>query len=914
MPRPFCLNPLIFITDMVKYRGLVFFLFILLPAFSWATHNRAGEITIKQTGDLTIEVTVTTYTKTTSTQADRDSVRVYWGDGSVEFVYRINGDGTPLANNRKLNYYVASHTYPGRATYTISMMDPNRNGGILNVNPPNSEGVPFYIEATYTFLNPQFQGYNNTAILLQPPIDFACVGERFVHNPNAYDPDGDSLAFEFIVPLQDSGLNVPNYIFPQQIEPGLDNIMTLDPVTGDLEWISPQIAGEYNIAIRVKEYRGGSLISSFIRDMQILVLVCNNSPPDIESADEVCVIAGHELNIPINVSDPDIGQLVALTAAGGPFEIKGNEAELINGNNGYQPQPYQARLIWRPDCAQIREQPYTVIVKAVDNFFDTTGLVDLHSIRIKVLGPAPTGLELVNESNIFQLSWDFPYACDMAPNNYFKGFSIWKRSGSNQFVLDSCETGLAGRGYTKIAANWKGIKNGRYYYEDHDVKDEGNFCYRIIAEFALSTPSGQPYLRVESIPSDEACLRTNADLPTITHVSVEKTDLTKGKMVIKWLPPDTKVLDTLINPGPYRYKLLRANDINGTGFQTVTGGEFTSSTFAGLRDTMLIDSMFDTQSKGYTYKIEFYAGSTGSLYGTSQTASSIFLTAAPSDNAVILTWSYNTPWDNYSFEIWRSDQGDPYHKIVTTIDEQYTDKAGIENGLSYCYKIIGFGDYGITEIPSPLINASEEACATPFDNVAPCKPIVTVTNICDEAAPGTPADAFVNYISWVPGCHNDDIAAYIIFYSEVLGGQMVQVGQVSGTELKYEHKPGEKIAGCYSVVAVDLAGNQSEFATPYCVNNCPVFELPNAFTPNGDGQNDVFRPYRSRFIESINFTVYNRWGQIVYTTHDPEINWNGQNTSGKDLTDGVYYYTCEAYESQNVSPIALSGYIELIRG
>jgi gliding motility-associated-like protein len=899
---------------MGKFRGLVLVLFFLSPAVMWATHNRAGEITIKQTGDLTIEVTVTTYTKTTSTQADRDSVRVYWGDGSFEFVYRVNGEGTPLANNRKLNYYVASHTYPGRATYTISMMDPNRNGGILNVNPPNSEGVPFYIEATYTFLNPQFQGYNNTAILLQPPIDFACVGQRFIHNPNAYDPDGDSLAFEFVVPLQDSGQNVPNYIWPQQIAPGLNNVMTLDPITGDLEWISPQIAGEYNIAIKVKEYRGGSLISSFIRDMQILVLVCDNNPPDVTSEEEVCVIAGHELNLLIHVSDPDAAQLVALTAAGGPFEIQGNEAQLINGNNGYQPQPYEARLIWRPDCAQIREQPYTVILKAVDNFFDTTGLVDLHAIRIKVLGPAPTGLDIKNENSVFQLSWDLPYSCDMVPNNYFKGFSIWKREGSNQFVLDSCETGLDGRGYTRIAANWKSTKDGRYYYEDHDIGNNGNYCYRILAEFALTTPSGQPYLRVQSIPSDEVCLRTNADLPFITHVTVEKTDMANGKILIKWMPPDTKVLDTLVNPGPYRYRLLRANDIQGTTFQPVMGGDFTSTTFAGLKDSMLVDSTIDTKTRGYNYEIEFYAGNAGTLYGTSQTASSIFLAAAPSDHSALLSWQYATPWDNYSFEIWRSDQGGPYNKIATTTEEQYIDKDGITNGLDYCYKIIAYGNYGIMDIPSPLINVSEENCVTPYDNVAPCSPVVSVTNICDEASPGTPADAFVNYVSWVPGCNNDDIASYIIYYGGAPGAPMDSVGQVGGTELKFEHKPGEKIAGCYSVVAVDEAGNYSLFAKPFCVENCPVFELPNAFTPNGDGQNDLFKPYRSRFIETINFTVYNQWGQVVFSTHDPDINWNGENQAGKKLSDGVYYYTCEAFESQNGVPISLSGYIELIKG
>ena len=54
---------------------------------------------------------------------------------------------------------------------------------------------------------------------------------------------------------------------------------------------------------------------------------------------------------------------------------------------------------------------------------------------------------------------------------------------------------------------------------------------------------------------------------------------------------------------------------------------------------------------------------------------------------------------------------------------------------------------------------------------------------------------------------------------------------------------------------------------------------------------------------------------MVFTTTDPQINWDGQNMSGKNVSDGVYYYTCEAFESQTTkTPIVLSGYIELIRG
>jgi gliding motility-associated-like protein len=312
--------------------------------------------------------------------------------------------------------------------------------------------------------------------------------------------------------------------------------------------------------------------------------------------------------------------------------------------------------------------------------------------------------------------------------------------------------------------------------------------------------------------------------------------------------------------------------------------------------------------------MDFYTGPGQTLYGSSQTASSVFLTALPSDEASLLSWEYQVPWDNYEFEIYRSDAGGPYNLVGSTNEESFEDDNGVLNGVEYCYQLVALGDYGLDMVAAPLINFSQETCVIPLDNVAPCAPNVTVTNICDEASPEIPADAFSNYVTWQLPCADDDVAYYIIFYIDQPGGDFVEVGRVDHPGNEFEHKPGEKIAGCYSIVAVDFNGNQSPASQPVCVENCPVFELPNAFTPNGDGQNDVFRPYRSRFIESIDFKVFNRWGQVVFTTTDPQINWNGANNSGKEVSDGVYYYTCEAYESQTQTPIILSGYIELIRG
>ncbi|MCI5090050.1 MAG: gliding motility-associated C-terminal domain-containing protein, partial [Phaeodactylibacter sp.] len=266
------------------HRFLLLLMFFTMGAtVVFATHNRAGEIRVELVdGDctgpngLTVQATVITYTKASSIPADRDTLTICWGDGTCERVARSNGPGSPpqgviLENDTKRNFYIATHTYPARTTYTISMTDPNRNGGILNVNFPNSDQVRFHIQTEYTFLNPQVQGCNNSPILLQPPIDIGCVGRVFTHNPNAFDADNDSLTYEFITPMQDVNLPVPNYQEVTAINPGPNNQITIDRFTGDIVWDAPQRAGEYNIAILIREYRNGQQIGSIVRDMQILV-------------------------------------------------------------------------------------------------------------------------------------------------------------------------------------------------------------------------------------------------------------------------------------------------------------------------------------------------------------------------------------------------------------------------------------------------------------------------------------------------------------------------------------------------------------------------------------------------------------------------------------------------------------------
>ena len=138
-----------------------------------ATHNRAGEISFIQLDQLRFKVIITTYTKESSAQADRDSLEIFWGDGLSEWLIRSNGNGNgvSLGNDIKQNIYEGEHTYPGIGEYQIEMTDPNRNGGILNVNHPFSDQVPFHLRTTLTILDATFNGFNTSPLLTNPPID-----------------------------------------------------------------------------------------------------------------------------------------------------------------------------------------------------------------------------------------------------------------------------------------------------------------------------------------------------------------------------------------------------------------------------------------------------------------------------------------------------------------------------------------------------------------------------------------------------------------------------------------------------------------------------------------------------------------------------------------------------------------------
>jgi gliding motility-associated-like protein len=115
----------------------------------------------------------------------------------------------------------------------------------------------------------------------------------------------------------------------------------------------------------------------------------------------------------------------------------------------------------------------------------------------------------------------------------------------------------------------------------------------------------------------------------------------------------------------------------------------------------------------------------------------------------------------------------------------------------------------------------------------------------------------------------------------------------------------------YRVTALSAAGCRGEGFVHIRVYKGPELYTPSAFTPNGDGLNETFYPFPVG-IKSINyFRVYNRWGQMVFSSNQLLKGWDGK-MGGVDQPSGVYVWMAEGVDKNN-NLITKKGTITVIR-
>jgi len=944
-----------------------FVLLFFAYSTAWATHLRAGEITARRISStaLTYRVTLTTYTdQINGVQANesQNTVFFYFGLSSNQNIsYEVNRTRRVLVNNSTmLNVYDTVFTFPAAGRYTISCGIPNRNANTINLPQP-SDQISFFVETTL-FINAAI-GLNSTPVLLNVPIDSAAVGSRFIHNPGAFDVDGDSLAYRLTIPKRDlniaSGVGqfISGYLDPATLgtSPILNEAGTgpatfrINPRTGDLIWDAPRRPGQYNVAFIVEEWRKGLdgsyiRIGEIVRDMQIIVVETNNRRPQLEVPEEVCIEAGELLQFDVRGTDPDANQNIRLTTSGGVYNRDQNnlpvnfiapEPAIFSGGNITGSSPRTGNFRWQTNCNHVREQAYDVVFKVEDfpGRFNTQ-LVDIKTVRIRVLPPRVRALAGVSAAEGVVLRWN-RYANCSGPVKLI----VYRKDGCSGLNPGTCTTGMpAAWGYSPIAT----LSGTDTTYLDRTAIRGLTYSYRIVAQLEVSA-----FATLQSAPSNEACIGSELPerLPIITRVSVLRTDAQAGEIEVRWARPVD--LDRREYPGPYQYKVFRATGVDGTTFAEIATLNTTLE-----NDTVFIDRNLNTQGVGYRYRIQFiFSGNR--ILGETPPASSVRLTAAPNDRQVRLTWLANVPWsnENQRHRIFRVNPAQPQVRqqiaevpVTNPTTFAFTDTGqdtflgdgdqsiALQNGTTYCYVVETVGAYPSMQATMGLItNFSQIACAAPADNSPPCAPVLNLEAInCETVDPKSYCDPsfFTNVLRWTnpaststnPACRQD-VVRYSVYYSRFEGGDFVLVGTVNATSgvntFRHVRNNRDGFAGCYYVTATNSLGGESVASNTICLDNCPTISFPNVFTPNGDGANDTFTPMRCpAFVKSISIEIFNRNGAKVYQSTGDTLSWDGNDLSGKPLPSASYYYTISVVFERLVDTneaTVFKGWIELVR-
>jgi gliding motility-associated-like protein len=157
----------------------------------------------------------------------------------------------------------------------------------------------------------------------------------------------------------------------------------------------------------------------------------------------------------------------------------------------------------------------------------------------------------------------------------------------------------------------------------------------------------------------------------------------------------------------------------------------------------------------------------------------------------------------------------------------------------------------------------------------------------------------------------------------ICSGEVVQLGTDEDSRRQYQWSPGKGLSDSttarplaaptetktYYLYVIDEFLQQSYDTVIVEVVNCDIF-IPNIFSPNNDGLNDVLY-VRGEGIAQLSFVIFNRWGEKVFETSDPHHGWDGT-FKGKQAETGVYVYMVNV-TLENGQTVKRSGNVTLVR-
>jgi gliding motility-associated-like protein len=245
------------------------------------------------------------------------------------------------------------------------------------------------------------------------------------------------------------------------------------------------------------------------------------------------------------------------------------------------------------------------------------------------------------------------------------------------------------------------------------------------------------------------------------------------------------------------------------------------------------------------------------------------------------------------------------------VGENYSDGIALENKNNLGFQTVGSSVPGINLLGQPDLSTLQSVCYT-VEYANQCQ------NLSGNALPTCPPilrlslNGTLANLTWTPyvGYSASGISSYEV---EILDANFNVLRRESvGLATTFSEILEQDEPGVFYRVRVVAAGleNLDAFSNTEQIILSLAVSMPGIFSPNGDGENDALE-WKGRFVDEIEWSIYNRWGEVVFQTEDTGLFWDGS-TNGNPAPSAVYGYTL-VVRSANGQEIKKSGEVTLVR-
>lgn len=740
-----------------------------------------------------------------------------------------------------------------------------RNISIINLQPNGSDGFLSFIPPTNI--------ENSSPVFLYPPIPFLCVNDTITIFNTATDADGDSLVYGFTTPYNGfaNGSNpnppIPNPVLSWPVPlvdyvPGFNSLnpfnffgnATIQATNGISTYFSMQ-QGTYVVGILVMEYRNGSIISTNVRDLQLLFNNCpNNHPPELVENFQTnyFVNVGDTLCFPITFQDVE-GDSVFIENHGSIFDTALVNPSPLFTITTIDSNRSSANFCWVPPC-DLDTGLYEFYIKSYDNGCPPKENYEFYSIRL--IPPDKPNL-FGSDSSCKEM--DSVLYWMMVDNGYLYNWDVVNG------IVD------INHGDTVIVS-W-GIGDTGWVFVDV-LTAGGCFVKRDSIEVTLiDIPL------ITAMPEDTVC---RFDTLMLSATSLNP---------YYWYPEND-----IINPQSGNVYAI----INQSGWYFVAG---LPGQLCPPSDSVYITTLELPDISGIASDSMICKGDTISLIGSGvselhwypenwiQEPDSAYTLAIPDNNGLIILLGIDSNGcKNYdSIEIYIHPS--PPLQIEGNLQVCLGDTAFIEvtGGVNYIWSpsaylnpISGNTTMAIVQNNAPINLFVTDSFGCTMDTTfwievnslpIPAFTIDTISISCEGAAfKFNNSSNHSDYFYWN--------FSGISYSTDISPSQIFPFGNTFVIELTAYN-----LLGCKSTL-IDTIITDS-------IQNLLVFNHVNVFTPDDNGINDVLDfSLPNHFAPCTKVFVYDRWGVLVFESDDSLDAWDGK-FHGKNVPEGIYYWIVE---------------------